>query len=114
MIVYGIPFLNSKSKIITSRLEYLEKKTGIKMEEFISFDAMRQVSQCIGRVIRNKKDYGIMILVDKRFNSLEKRKKLPLWISQFLEEDHINLSTDSVISIAQQFLKEMSQPFKMN
>ena len=55
-----------------------------------------------------------MILVDKRFNSLEKRKKLPLWINQFLEEDHINLSTDSVISISQQFLKEMSQPFKMN
>jgi DNA excision repair protein ERCC-2 len=30
-------------------------------------DAMRQASQCMGRVIRSKTDYGIMILADQRY-----------------------------------------------
>ena len=45
--------------------------------EFFNFDAMRQTSQCLGRVIRSKSDYGIMILADKRFNSSERYDKLP-------------------------------------
>ena len=32
--------------------------------EFLTFDAMRQTAQCVGRVIRSKTDYGLMILAD--------------------------------------------------
>ena len=36
--------------------------------DFLNFDALRQTSQCVGRVIRSKTDYGLMILADSRYN----------------------------------------------
>lgn len=44
---------------------YLKDHLGIEEKEFLTFDALRQASQCIGRVIRNKTDYGLMILADQ-------------------------------------------------
>lgn len=39
---------------------------------FINENVMeqRQAAQCVGRVIRSKADYGMMIFADKRFVSL--------------------------------------------
>jgi DNA excision repair protein ERCC-2 len=36
----------------------------------MTFDALRQSAQCVGRVIRSKTDYGIVILADARFNKV--------------------------------------------
>jgi hypothetical protein len=52
-----------------------------------------------------------MILADKRYNQLDKRKRLPNWILKEMKDSHINLSTDAIITISQKFLREMSQPF---
>jgi DNA excision repair protein ERCC-2 len=46
-------------------LEYLREKFQIRENEFLSFDAMRNSAQCVGRIIRGKTDYGIMIFADK-------------------------------------------------
>jgi DNA excision repair protein ERCC-2 len=67
-------------------------------------------SQCVGRVVRGKSDYGIMVFADKRYNRIDKRSKLPQWITQFLGPNQLNLSTDTATSIAKTFLKEMGQP----
>jgi hypothetical protein len=32
-----------------------------------SFVVQRQAAQCVGRVIRSKSDYGMMIFADKRY-----------------------------------------------
>lgn len=48
-----------------ARLEYLTKEKSIKESDFLIFDAMRQSAQCVGRVIRGKNDYGLMIFADK-------------------------------------------------
>ena len=61
VILFGIPFLYSKSTVLRARLEYLREKFEIKENEFLNFDAMRVASQCVGRVIRGKSDYGIMV-----------------------------------------------------
>lgn len=45
--------------------------------EFFEFDTMRQVAQCLGRVMRKKTDYGLMILADSRFMRPGKYEKLP-------------------------------------
>lgn len=34
------------------------------------YTIQRQAAQCVGRVIRSKADYGMMIFADKRFVSL--------------------------------------------
>jgi Rad3-related DNA helicase len=34
----------------------------IKENDYLAFDAVRQAAQCVGRVIRSKADYGLMVL----------------------------------------------------
>lgn len=38
----------------------------IKDNDYLTFDALRQAAQCVGRVIRSKTDYGLVILADSR------------------------------------------------
>lgn len=71
---------------------------------------MRQTAQCLGRVIRSKTDYGMMILADVRFNKSDKHKKLPPWISNCLHPEHMDLSIDRCLFAARNFLKNISQP----
>jgi DNA excision repair protein ERCC-2 len=71
---------------------------------------MRHASQCLGRVIRGKDDYGIMVLADRRF--ARKRNQLPKWINQTILESEVNLSTDMAVATAKSFLRTMAQPFK--
>mmetsp|Transcript_42887 Transcript_42887/g.167576 ORF Transcript_42887/g.167576 Transcript_42887/m.167576 type:complete len:133 (-) Transcript_42887:2533-2931(-) len=84
----------------------------IKESDYLSFDAMRQASQCIGRVIRSKSDYGIMVLADKRFVRNEKRGKLPPWILDCLEDAHVDMDTDEAVGTARRFLKDLAQPMQ--
>lgn len=37
----------------------------IRENDFLTFDAMRHAAQCVGRAIRGKTDYGIMVFADK-------------------------------------------------
>merc|ERR1712137_563714 len=84
----------------------------IKESEFLNFDAMRQASQCLGRVIRSKRDYGVMILADQRYARQDKKSKIPEWIQAFLEPGHNCISTDIAVQVARRFLLQMSQPYK--
>ncbi|EFC41518.1 DNA repair helicase UVH6 [Naegleria gruberi] len=111
VVMIGVPFQNTESKILKARLNYLRQNFAIKEETFLTFDALRHASQCIGRVIRNKADYGIMVLADKRYNQPDKRNKLPKWIAKQIKDTYLNLSTDMIIGIARKYLKEMAQPY---
>ena len=111
VVMIGVPFQNTESKILKARLTYLRQNFSIKEETYLTFDALRHASQCIGRVIRNKSDYGIMILADKRYNQPDKRNKLPKWIAKQIKDTYLNLSTDMIIGIARKYLKEMAQPY---
>lgn len=89
---------------------------------------MRHAAQCVGRAIRGKTDYGIMIFADKRFSRSDKRSKLPKWIQEHLKDSLCNLSTEEAIQvgflavqmsfefiyflqIAKRWLRQMAQPF---
>lgn len=73
---------------------------------------MRTAAQCVGRVIRGKTDYGIMIFADKRYARSDKYSKLPAWISSYLTPTNMNLSVDMAVTIASNFLKQLAQPWK--
>lgn len=111
VIMYGVPFQYTLSRILRARLEYLRETFQIKENDFLTFDAVRQAAQCVGRVIRSKADYGMMIFADKRYNRHDKRSKLPGWILSHLREAHLNLSTDMSVHIAREFLRRMAQPY---
>jgi DNA excision repair protein ERCC-2 len=61
VICFGVPFINTESLSLKARLEFNRTVFNIKETEFLSFDALRAASQCMGRVLRSKNDYGIMI-----------------------------------------------------
>ncbi len=110
VIMFGVPFQYTLSHVLRARLEYLQTHYQIREQDFLNFDALRQASQCVGRVIRSKTDYGLMIFADSRYNRHDKRSKLPKWILQFLGEQYLNLSTDMAIAHVKQFLRIMGQP----
>ncbi|KAG4120181.1 hypothetical protein ERO13_D11G127700v2 [Gossypium hirsutum] len=112
VIMFGVPFQYTLGKILLARLEYLRDTFQIKEGDFLTFDALRQAAQCVGRVIRSKADYGMMIFADKRYSRHDKRSKLPSWILSHLRDVNLNLSTDMALHIAKEFLRKMAQPYE--
>lgn len=92
VIMFGIPYVYTQSRILKARLEYMRDQYQIRENDFLTFDAVsflfvlsllsslrsfasrlltfsafqiRSASQCVGRALRGKTDYGIMIFADK-------------------------------------------------
>ncbi|KAF2730125.1 TFIIH basal transcription factor complex helicase-like protein subunit [Polyplosphaeria fusca] len=110
VLCIGVPYQYTESRILKARLEFLRETYRIKESDFLSFDAMRHAAQCLGRVIRGKDDYGIMVLADKRFN--KKVSQLPKWIQTGIEAKNQKLSIDQALSQAKAFLRDMSVPWR--
>lgn len=60
-----MPYQYTESRILKARLEYLRDAYRIRESEFLGFDAMRNAAQCVGRVLRGKTDWGLMVFADK-------------------------------------------------
>ena len=108
VLCMGAPFQYTESRILKARLEFLRETYRIKETDFLSFDAMRHAAQCLGRVLRGKDDYGIMVLADRRF--ARKRNQLPRWINEAMKDGQVGLSTDMAVGMAKKFLRGMGQP----
>mmetsp|Transcript_1344 Transcript_1344/g.4008 ORF Transcript_1344/g.4008 Transcript_1344/m.4008 type:complete len:762 (-) Transcript_1344:362-2647(-) len=106
----GVPFQYTQSHVLRTRLEFLRSKYDVSEANFLNFDALRQTAQCVGRVVRSKTDYGIVLLADVRFARHDKRSKLPGWVQQFIGDANLNLSTEAAIGVMRTFLKQMAQP----
>ncbi|KAA6353498.1 MAG: putative General transcription and DNA repair factor IIH helicase subunit XPD, partial [Streblomastix strix] len=109
VICFGVPFISTESLALRERLSYLRTTHGIKESEYLCFDAIRAAAQCVGRVLRSKDDYGVMIFADRRFALRDKRSKLPQWISAQMREGHHNLSTEMAAQSIRLFLRQMAQ-----
>lgn len=114
VIVVGVPFQYTESRVLRARLEYMRAALDIREGDYLSFDAMRQTAQCIGRVVRSKTDYGLAVLADKRFVRADKKNKLPPWILELLLDSHIDLDTTSAIGAAKLYLRQMAQPISLD
>ncbi|KAI5192792.1 DNA excision repair protein ERCC-2 [Nematocida sp. AWRm77] len=108
VIVLGVPFQYTESPRLKKRLEFLAEEFGVRESEFLSFDAMRQSAQCVGRVLRSSEDYGLAILADRRFNATEKKIQLPRWVQRQIEESNSNLSIDMSVNVSRQFFRTIS------
>jgi DNA excision repair protein ERCC-2 len=51
-----------------------------------------------------------MVFADRRYNRMDKRSKLPIWVAEELTEQRLNLSTDMAVSAVREFLKVQAQP----
>ena len=91
VVMFGVPYQYTLSRILRARLEYLRETFQISENDFLAFDAVRQAAQCVGRVIRSKADYGLMIFADRRYARPDKRDKLPGWITKHITHANLNL-----------------------
>jgi DNA excision repair protein ERCC-2 len=114
VILFGIPFQYTLSVVLRARLAFLRDTLHIKESDFLTFDAMRQAAQCVGRIIRSKKDYGVIVFADKRYGSADKRSKLPQWVLQFLPDSHLSVAADASVHLTRSFIKSMSQARPLN
>lgn len=114
VILIGVPFQYTLSRVLKARLDFMRCNYGIMENEFMTFDAMRQAAQCVGRVIRNKSDFGLMVFADSRYSRADKRSKLPPWILKNLEPANMSLTTESAVSAAKVLLRNMSQEYVPN
>lgn len=110
VLILGVPFQYTESRVLRARLEYMRSTLNIREGDYLSFDAMRQTAQCAGRVIRNKNDYGVVVLADKRYVRADKKNKLPQWILDMMPDSHIDLDTQAALSVSRMYLRAMAQP----
>ncbi|VBB30954.1 unnamed protein product [Acanthocheilonema viteae] len=76
VIVVGIPYAPTTNPRIELKKQFLTKqrigiakeelKKNISADEWYQVDAIRGVNQSIGRVLRHKDDFGVVVLVDSR------------------------------------------------
>ncbi|KAF7702875.1 General transcription and DNA repair factor IIH helicase subunit XPD [Cucumispora dikerogammari] len=107
VILIGMPFQSTNSVAFMKRLEYLNGKINLSNFEFLVFDAMRTVSECLGRVVRNRNDYGLLVLADSRFVPKGIRLNLPSWIIKALNGINVGVSVDGVKEVGKDFFRRV-------
>lgn len=112
VLLFGLPVRNTQSQIVQTRADYVESSLGMPKDEFMLFDAMRAAAQCVGRLLRSKTDYGIVVLADRRYARPEARSQLPHWIRQFITDGVLNVTVERAIELSRKFLVRMAQPFQ--
>ncbi|KAF3928382.1 hypothetical protein ABW21_db0208315 [Orbilia brochopaga] len=97
VIMVGLPFPNINSAEWKAKMEFVERSMvergtedtpDAKMrqaakaaaQEYYENACMRAVNQSIGRAIRHRNDYAVILLLDKRFGRESIWNKLPKWI----------------------------------
>ncbi|MCI0474372.1 MAG: ATP-dependent DNA helicase, partial [Ignavibacteria bacterium] len=66
LIITRLPFVVPDHPLIQARLEYIEKKGGNSFMEYSLPEAILKFRQGTGRLIRNKNDEGIVVILDHR------------------------------------------------
>ena len=86
VLVIGLPLPNFDEPKIKLKRGYIDARrsgglsTGPTGMQCIQQQAMRSVNQGIGRAIRDKSDFGAIILLDKRFQQRENMRYLSGWV----------------------------------
>ncbi|KAJ9637919.1 ATP-dependent DNA helicase chl1 [Knufia peltigerae] len=107
VIAVGLPFPNANGAEWKAKMQHIEelqyhqcKKAG-KTEgesraaaksasrDFYENACMRAVNQSIGRVIRHRNDYAVILMVDRRFSTARITQKLPGWIKDSMHNSPV-------------------------
>jgi DNA excision repair protein ERCC-2 len=72
----GLPQLCVERDLIR---DYFQQQNAMGFEYAYTFPGMNRVLQAIGRVIRSETDYGVVLLIDARFNETRYRRLFPAW-----------------------------------
>ncbi|CAI2375692.1 unnamed protein product [Moneuplotes crassus] len=85
VIIIGMPFAQFKDPKVVLKKEYLEHKysqgkSHISGRDWYNQECSRAVNQAIGRVIRHINDYGLILLVDRRYGNYKAKQERSKWL----------------------------------
>ena len=103
VVMIGLPFPNPNDAFLIEKMKYINEQHSASVSnmsnddkiathkinasnEYLENICMRSVNQSIGRSIRHKDDYSVILLLDNRYYLQERiQKKLPNWIRGSLQ-----------------------------
>lgn len=88
----GIPFLPLKDIGVIEKMKFLENnRSKSEADEWYTEQSFKSLNQTLGRAIRNKDDYAVILLFDQRYQRNENIKYLSKWfISCLRPEENTN------------------------
>ncbi len=85
LIVIGVPFSPVQCPRIEQKKAFLLSE-GRDPQAWYTAQAMRAVCQAMGRAVRNKNDFGAIILADHRYARADLLARLPTWAQNSLKQ----------------------------
>ncbi|KAF7457059.1 DNA repair helicase [Cryptosporidium felis] len=79
VIIAGLPFPSITDPKVSLKKQYMDE-SNMDGRQWYNQQAIRAVNQAIGRVVRHRNDFGVIILADKRFNQHNIYTRLSKWI----------------------------------
>ena len=115
VICVGVPYANIVEERIQLKKKYLDKihkenlGNGLTGKKWYINDAISNVNQTLGRVIRHKNDYGVLICIDERYEVYYKNKLFSKWIRD--KCDIVNSLDDNFIISLKKFYEKQEKKF---
>jgi len=83
VVMVGMPYPNPQDPELKAKIDYIEKTKVFASGsmEFYENQCMKAVNQCIGRAIRHRDDFAVIVLMDSRYSKPSIHAKLPKWIT---------------------------------
>ncbi|EAS07112.2 DNA repair helicase (rad3) (macronuclear) [Tetrahymena thermophila SB210] len=104
VVVFGMPYSNIKSAELIEKMNHydsISKKNNFSFSgnDYYENLCMKSVNQAIGRSIRHKDDYSVILLIDQRFSQEKNINRLSSWIKKRVKPAHSFESTKKNIKI---------------
>ena len=109
VVVLGMPFTNTQSLTTKVRLKWLREVLKINETDWLLFDACRHATQCLGRSVRGKQDYSLMVLADKRFQRADRINKMPYWLVNKLDQGSRDLTIEETCNAGRIHMRNMGE-----
>ncbi|PVD35073.1 hypothetical protein C0Q70_06354 [Pomacea canaliculata] len=90
VLMVGMPYPNLRSPELKEKIDYLNsnfpKDEAGRPAGQVHYEnlCMKAINQSIGRAIRHREDYAVIILADQRYSRTSVSSKLPGWIAKHL------------------------------
>ena len=83
VVLVGVPYPAAKDLKVMAKMSYLDEKSKIKKtmngKQWYICETIRCINQIIGRIVRHKKDYGSIYLLDERYSKGEILNQISSW-----------------------------------
>ena len=84
-IIIGLPYPYLKDPKVYLKRDYLTtSKVSLTSDKWYENQMLRAVNQAVGRIVRHKDDYGIVLLLDTKYEN--KKSGLSQWLHKFVRD----------------------------